>query len=41
MRTRPPRFAEHGDAILAEHGYTEAEVAGLHGAGVLHTERRR
>ncbi len=41
MRTRPPRFAEHGDAILAEHGYTEAEIAGLHEAGVLHMERRR
>jgi crotonobetainyl-CoA:carnitine CoA-transferase CaiB-like acyl-CoA transferase len=40
MRTRPPRFGEHGGAILAEAGYSEEEVAALRAAGVLYDARR-
>jgi formyl-CoA transferase len=39
-RAAPPRFNEHGDAILAAHGYSEAEIAALAAAGVVVTERR-
>ncbi len=38
---KPPRFGEHGAAVLAEHGYSEAEIAALKEDGVLWTERRR
>jgi crotonobetainyl-CoA:carnitine CoA-transferase CaiB-like acyl-CoA transferase len=40
-RTEPPRFGEHGAAILAEHGFSEAEIAALDDSGVVRTERRR
>lgn len=40
-RAAPPRFAEHTEAILQEHGYTAAEIDELRAAGVLATERRR
>ena len=39
-RRPPPKFAEHGSDILAQHGYTEAEIDALRDAGVLHVERR-
>ena len=39
-RTAPPRFNEHGAAVLQELGYTEAEITGLRDAGVLHETRR-
>jgi len=40
-RRPPPRFAEHGDEVLAEHGFTEAEIAALKRDGVLCSARRR
>ncbi len=40
-RSAPPRFGADAAAVLAEHGYSEAEVAGLVADGVLFTERRR
>ena len=39
-RRPPPRFAEHGSEILAQHGYTEAEIDALAASGVLHLKRR-
>lgn len=39
-RRPPPRFNEHGAEVLAQHGYTEAEIDALHEAGVLHLKRR-
>ncbi len=39
-RRPPPKFAEHANEILAEHGYTEAEIDALREAGVLHLQRR-
>jgi formyl-CoA transferase len=40
-RRAPPRFGQDGEAVLAAHGFSEAEVAALKEAGVLVTERRR
>jgi len=40
-RAEPPRFAEHTDAVLARHGFSEAEIAALREEGVLVEERRR
>ncbi len=37
----PPRFGEHGDAILAEHGFSPEEIAALRDGGIVPTERRR
>ncbi|MDR3531537.1 MAG: CaiB/BaiF CoA-transferase family protein [Rhodopila sp.] len=39
-RRPPPKFNEHGTEILAQHGYTEAEIEALREAGVLHLKRR-
>ncbi len=39
-RAAPPRFGEHGAAVLARHGYTEAEIAELRAAGTLLDRRR-
>ena len=41
IRSIPPRFGEHGATVLAEHGYSEAEIATLVDDGILHTERKR
>ncbi len=38
---RPPRFGEHNEAVLAEHGFTAADVAALKVGGVLYTARRK
>ena len=40
-RRKPPRFGEHADEVLAQHGFTETEVATLRENGVLHSTRRR
>ena len=37
----PPRFGEHGEAVLASLGYTEEEIAALREQGILHDTRRR
>jgi crotonobetainyl-CoA:carnitine CoA-transferase CaiB-like acyl-CoA transferase len=39
-RAVPPRFGEHGEAVLARHGYGEDDIAALRESGVL-LERRR
>ncbi|MGA9868694.1 MAG: CoA transferase, partial [Acetobacteraceae bacterium] len=39
-RAAPPRFGEHGAAILAAHGYSAEEIAGLRESGVMPTKRR-
>ncbi|WP_235691808.1 CaiB/BaiF CoA transferase family protein [Elioraea tepida] len=39
-RRPPPRFGQDGDAVLAAHGFSEAEIAALKAEGVLVTERR-
>jgi crotonobetainyl-CoA:carnitine CoA-transferase CaiB-like acyl-CoA transferase len=39
-RAAPPRFGEHGPAILARHGYSAAEIEALKSGGVLWTTRR-
>jgi crotonobetainyl-CoA:carnitine CoA-transferase CaiB-like acyl-CoA transferase len=41
IRRTPPRFGEHGRALLAEIGLTEEEIAGLIEAGVVLERRRR
>ncbi|MCW3476477.1 CaiB/BaiF CoA transferase family protein [Limobrevibacterium gyesilva] len=40
-RRKPPAFSEHADAVLAQHGYSDAEIAALKQGGVLHTARKR
>ena len=40
-RAAPPRFGEHGEAILAEFGFSKAEIARLREQGVLHVTRAR
>jgi formyl-CoA transferase len=40
-RRKPPRFAEHGDAILAEHGYAPDEIEALKQAGIVVAARRK
>ena len=39
-RSIPPRFGEHGEAVLAAHGFSEHEIAALKAAGVVVSERR-
>ena len=36
----PPRFGQDGAAVLAEHGYSAAEIAALEAEGMVLTERR-
>ncbi len=40
-RTVPPRFGEHGAEVLAELGYSEEEVVGLRGGGVVFAARQQ
>ncbi|HTB46086.1 MAG TPA: CaiB/BaiF CoA-transferase family protein [Acetobacteraceae bacterium] len=40
MRRPPPRFGQDGAAVLARHGYSDAEIAALQRDGVLHSKRR-
>ena len=39
-RRRPPRFGEHGAEVLAEHGFSPAEIAALADDGILFSTRR-
>ncbi len=39
-RAVPPRFGEHGPAVLARHGYSADDIAELESNGVLWTKRR-
>jgi crotonobetainyl-CoA:carnitine CoA-transferase CaiB-like acyl-CoA transferase len=39
-RRPPPRFGQDGAAVLAQHGYSQAEIAALQRDGVLHSKRR-
>lgn len=40
-RSAPPRFNQHGEAVLRAHGFTDAEIAALASDGVLVQERRK
>jgi formyl-CoA transferase len=40
-RNPPPRFNEHGEGILARHGFSEAEIAELKAQGIVVETRRR
>ena len=40
LRRTPPPFAEHAREILAEHGYSEEEIAALVRDGVVPDARR-
>ena len=40
-RSAPPRFNEHGEAVLRACGFSDAEIAALVGEGVLVQKRRR
>ena len=40
VRMVPPRFGAHGQAILAEHGYSEAEIESLNEDGIVPVSRR-
>src|SRR3954451_9986843 len=40
-RSAPPRFNEHGEAVLRARGFTDDEIAALARDGVLVTQRRR
>ncbi len=40
-RRPPPQFAEHGDEVLGEYGFTETEIAELRSAGVVLDSRRK
>jgi crotonobetainyl-CoA:carnitine CoA-transferase CaiB-like acyl-CoA transferase len=40
-RRKPPRFAEHNDAVLAEYGYSADEIAALKQDGIVATTRKR
>lgn len=41
IRSTPPKFGQYGRAILAEHGYSEAEIDAMLAAGALVEERRK
>jgi len=40
-RRKPPRYGEHSDEVLREHGFSAADIATLKSGGVLYTSRRR
>lgn len=40
-RAAPPRFAQHTEEVLTQHGYDAETIAALTADGVVHTARRR
>jgi len=40
-RTPPPRFGEHAREVLAQHGFTDAEIEALREQGVVVEARRK
>ncbi len=40
-RRKPPRFGEHADEILAQHGFSPEEIKVLREDGILPVKRRR
>jgi formyl-CoA transferase len=40
LRAAPPRFGEHAEEVLEEHGYAAEDIAALEQAGVLFGTRR-
>jgi formyl-CoA transferase len=40
LRAEPPVFNQHGAEILAAHGFSEEEIAGLMASGVVPTKRK-
>jgi crotonobetainyl-CoA:carnitine CoA-transferase CaiB-like acyl-CoA transferase len=40
-RAAPPRFGEHGEAVLARHGFKPEEISALIERGIVLRERRR
>jgi crotonobetainyl-CoA:carnitine CoA-transferase CaiB-like acyl-CoA transferase len=40
-RSPPPKFAEHSQDVLTQHGYSPEEIEQLEKDGILHTSRRR
>jgi formyl-CoA transferase len=41
LRSKPPRFAEHSEAVLKERGFSGDEIAALRQSGVLPAKRRQ
>jgi crotonobetainyl-CoA:carnitine CoA-transferase CaiB-like acyl-CoA transferase len=41
LRANPPALGEHTDALLAQLGYSAADIAALHAAGVVGAAQRR
>ena len=39
-RRPPPKFGEHGDEVLKQHGFTTDEIAELRRDGVMHDKRK-
>ena len=40
-RRKPPRYGEHGEEVLREHGFSADDIAKLKSGGVLYTTRRK
>ncbi len=40
-RALPPKFNEHGEAVLRKHGFSDAEIQKLAESGIMATERRK
>ena len=40
-RRKPPRYGEHGEEVLKEHGFSPDDIARLKSGGVLYTSRRK
>ena len=41
LRRVPPKFSQHADEVLAEFGYSAKDIAELHAAGTVVSERKR